>query len=103
MDPGNLFENFVRALKADQQRLDKLESSIARVLGCVCRRLTWHAQKIARTRLHLRSSQSPTAAAANRIHALGEGVAVNDRAADVAIEIAATGDGSVVVLPALPA
>ena len=32
IDPGNLFENFARALKADQQRLDKLESSIAGVL-----------------------------------------------------------------------
>ena len=31
-DPGNLFENFARALKADQQRLEKLESSMARIL-----------------------------------------------------------------------
>ena len=29
LNPGNLFENFVRALKADQRRLDKLELSIA--------------------------------------------------------------------------
>ncbi len=32
MDSGNPFENFVRALRADQQRLDKLESDIASVL-----------------------------------------------------------------------
>jgi hypothetical protein len=31
-DPGNLFENFTRALKRDQQRLDELESGIAGVL-----------------------------------------------------------------------
>ena len=32
INPGNLFENFARALKADQQRLDTLESGIADVL-----------------------------------------------------------------------
>ncbi|GAA3957303.1 hypothetical protein [Actinoplanes auranticolor] len=32
-DPGNLFENFTRALRADQQRLNKLESNLAGVLG----------------------------------------------------------------------
>lgn len=31
-DPENLFENFVRALKSDQHRLDKLESDIAGVV-----------------------------------------------------------------------
>ena len=41
--------------------------------------------------------------AANRIHALGDGVTVNNRATDVAIEIARNKDGSVFVLPALPA
>jgi hypothetical protein len=32
MDSGNPFENFVRALKADQQRVDQLESGMASVL-----------------------------------------------------------------------
>ncbi len=32
--PGNLLENFVRAFKTDQQRLDTLEVSIAVVIGC---------------------------------------------------------------------
>jgi hypothetical protein len=41
--------------------------------------------------------------AANRIHKLGDGVMVNSRTTDVAIEIARNKDGSVVVFPALPA
>ena len=41
--------------------------------------------------------------AVNRIHKLGDGVTVDSRATDVAIEIARDKDGSVVVFPALPA
>lgn len=36
------------------------------------------------------------------VHQLGDGVTVNSRATDVAIEIARGKDGSVVVFPALP-
>lgn len=41
--------------------------------------------------------------AARRIHQLGAGAQVDGRAADVVIDIARAKDGSVVVLPALPA
>jgi hypothetical protein len=41
--------------------------------------------------------------AANRIHALGDGVSVDNRATDVVIEIARDRDGSIVVFPALAA
>jgi hypothetical protein len=41
--------------------------------------------------------------AASRIHKLGDGVMVKNRATDVAIEIARDKDGSVVVFPAMPA
>jgi len=101
-DPGNLFENFARALKADQQRLDKLESRIAGVL------VRLSMLELARPR-RLRSPVVTSGAVdrllrtAYRIHALGDGVAVSSRATDVAIEIARNKDGSVVVLPALPA
>jgi hypothetical protein len=100
-DPGNLFENFTRALKADQQRLDKLESSIAGVLerlsalelapphGLLPVFTTGEVDRLMR--------------AANRIHKLGDGVMVNSRTSDVAIEIARDKDGSVVVFPALAA
>lgn len=102
IDPGNLFENFASALKADQQRLNKLESSIAVVL------VRLSTLELARPR----GLRSPVVTSgevdrllrtAYRIHALGDGVAVNSRATDVAIEIARNKDGSVVVLPARPA
>jgi hypothetical protein len=101
IDPGNLFENFARALKADQQRLDKLESSIAGVLE----RLS--ALELARPHgllpVFTTGEVDRLMRAANRIHKLGDGVMVNSRTTDVAIEIARNNDGSVVVFPALPA
>lgn len=102
LNPGNLFENFTRALKADQRRLGKLESGIAGVL------VHLSTLELARPR----GLRSPVVTSgevdrllrtAYRIHALGDGVAVNSRATDVAIEIARNKDGSVVVFPALPA
>ncbi|MFD7135663.1 hypothetical protein [Streptomyces sp. NPDC059894] len=100
-DPGNLFENFVRALKADQQRLDKLESDVATVLG----RLS--ALELARPQglrpVFTTGEVDRLMRAANRIHRLGDGVMADSRATDVAIEIARDKDGSVVVFPALPA
>ncbi|WP_127355835.1 hypothetical protein [Actinacidiphila soli] len=100
-DPGNLFENFARALKADQQRLGKLESGIAGVLE----RLS--ALELAPSQgfipVFTTGEVESLMRAANRIHKLGDGVMVDSRATDVAIEIARNKDGSVVVFPALPA
>ncbi|MGW1089203.1 hypothetical protein ACWD4L_23515 [Streptomyces sp. NPDC002596] len=100
-DPGNLFGNFTRALKRDHQRLDELESSIAGVL------LRLSALELARPN-GLRPVFTPGEVdrlmrATHRIHQLGDGVTVNRRTTDVAIEIARNRDGSVVVFPALPA
>lgn len=100
-DAGNLFENFARALRADQQRLDKLESNIAGVL----QRLS----TLELTRPHGLRPVFTTGEvdrlmrAANRFHKLGDGVMVNSPATDMAIEIARSKDGSVVVFPAMPA
>ncbi|MEH0443619.1 hypothetical protein QA811_08030 [Streptomyces sp. B21-102] len=100
-DPGNLFESFARVLKADQQRLDELESSIAGVL------LRLSALELARPQglrpVFTTGEVDRLMRAANRIHKLGDGVVVNSRNTDVAIEIARSEDGSVVVFPALPA
>lgn len=102
IDPGNLFENFVRALKSDQERLGKLESSIALIL---MRLSTVELARPHGLRAPVFTSREVDRLmrAANRIHALGDGVLVDSRATDVAIEIARNKDGSVVVLPALPA
>ncbi|MGW1066327.1 hypothetical protein ACWD4F_17665 [Streptomyces aureus] len=98
-DPGNLFENFTRALKRDQKRLDELESGIAGVL------VRLSALELARPN-GLRPVFTPGEVdrlmrAAHRIRRLGDGVTVDGRTADVAIEIARDTDGSVVVFPAL--
>lgn len=100
-DPGNLFENFARALKRDQQRLDELESSIADVLE----RLS--ALELARPNglrpVFTTGEVDRLMSAAHRIHKLGDGVRGNSCTTDVAIEIVRDKDGSVVVFPALPA
>ncbi|MFJ7156426.1 hypothetical protein ACIQUQ_15940 [Streptomyces sp. NPDC101118] len=100
-DPGNPFENFTRALNRDQQRLDELESGIAGVL------VRLSALELARPNglrpVFTTGEVDRLMSAAHRIHKLGAGVRLDGRATDVAIEIAREADGSVVVLPALPA
>ncbi|MEV7900957.1 hypothetical protein [Streptomyces anulatus] len=99
-DPGNPFENFTRALKRDHQRLDELESSIAGVL------VRLSALELARPNglrpVFTTGEVDRLMSAAHRIHKLGDGVTVNSSTTDVAIEIARSKDGSVVVFPALP-
>ncbi|MEO3788480.1 hypothetical protein ABGB12_34570 [Actinocorallia sp. B10E7] len=100
-DPGNPFENFIRALKRDQQRLDELESSIAAVL------VRLSALELARPNgllpVFTAGDVDRLMSAAHRIHKLGDGVTVNSRTTDVAIEIAHDKDGSVIVFPAAAA
>ncbi|MFC8944296.1 MULTISPECIES: hypothetical protein [Streptomyces] len=100
-EPDNLFENFVRALKDDERRLEELEKGIAAVL------LRLSTLELARP-----SSKRPVFTtgevdrllrSAYQLRSLGDGVALNGRPTDVAIEIARDRDGSVVVFPALPA
>jgi uncharacterized protein YqgV (UPF0045/DUF77 family) len=99
-DADNPFENFLRAFKTDQQRLDKLEPNIAGVL----QRLS--ALELARP--HGRRPVFTTGEvdrlmqAASRVHKLGDAVMVNSRATDIAIDIAPDKDGSVVVFPRRP-
>ncbi|MFJ9173872.1 hypothetical protein [Streptomyces sp. NPDC102360] len=99
--PDNLFENFARALKADQQRLDTLESGIAAVL------IRLSALELARPSglrpVFTTGEVDRLMRVAHRIRQLGDGVMVNGPTTDVAIEIARDRDGSVVVFPALPA
>ncbi|MEU9144144.1 hypothetical protein [Streptomyces sp. NPDC048349] len=100
-DSGNPFENFTRALKRDQQRLDELESSIAGVL------VRLSALELARPSglrpVFTTGEVDRLMSAAHRIHKLGDGVTVNSGPTDLAIEMARDKDGSVVVFPALPA
>ncbi|MFJ9198811.1 hypothetical protein [Streptomyces flaveolus] len=101
-DPGNLFENFTRALKSDQERLDELESSIANVLVRLSS-LELARPSGSRRPVFTTAEVDRLMRAAHRIRQLGDGVVVDNRATDVAIEIARDEDGSVIVFPALPA
>ncbi|MEV7174998.1 hypothetical protein AB0O18_35545 [Streptomyces sp. NPDC093224] len=100
-DPANLFENFTRALKADHQRLDALESGIAEVLVRLSTLELARASGLLPV-MHV-GDVDRLLRAANGLHKLGEGVTVGSPATDVAIEIAREKDGSLVVFPALPA
>ncbi|WP_405476602.1 hypothetical protein [Streptomyces sp. NBC_00009] len=99
-NPDNMFENFTRGLKRDQQRLDELESSIADVL------VHLSALELAGPQglrpVFTTGEVDRLMRAADRIRKLGDGVMVNSRTTDVAIEIARNKDGSVIVFPALP-
>ncbi|WP_326755415.1 hypothetical protein OIE73_30605 [Streptomyces hirsutus] len=100
-DPDNLFENFTRALRSDEQRLDELEKGLTGVL------LRLSALELARPKsvrpVLTTGEVDRLMRTAYQIRGLGDGVAVNGRPTDVAIEIARERDGSVVVFPALPA
>ncbi|WP_369152744.1 hypothetical protein [Streptomyces sp. R17] len=100
-EPDNLFENFARALKDDERRLDELESGMAQVL---VRLSTLELARPSSKRPVLTNGEVDRLLRATyQIRSLGDGVALNGRPADVAIEIARERDGSLVVFPALPA
>ncbi|MFF3285640.1 hypothetical protein [Streptomyces sp. NPDC003023] len=100
-EPDNLFENFTRTLRRDEQRLDELEKGLAGVL------LRLSALELARPKsvrpVLTNGEVDRLMRTAYQIRGLGDGVAVGGRPTDVAIEIARDKDGSVVVFPALPA
>ncbi len=99
-EPDNLFESFTRALKDDERRLDVLESGIT---GVLMRLSTLELARPNSKRPVLPSEVDRLLRAAYQLRRLGDGVALNGRPTDVAIEIARDRDGSVVVFPALPA
>ncbi|MDQ0786645.1 hypothetical protein [Streptomyces sp. B3I8] len=99
-DPDNLFENFTRTLRDDEQRLNELESGLS---GVLLRLSTLELARPKSVRPVLMTSEvDRLLRTAYRIRGLGDGVAADGRPADVAIEIARDRDGSVVVFPALP-
>ncbi|MGX1273417.1 hypothetical protein [Streptomyces phaeoluteigriseus] len=100
-DPGNPFENFTRALKSAQQRLDTLESGISGVLQRLSKLELARPQGL--RPVFTNAEVDRLMRATNRIHRLADGVMVNGSTPDVAIEIARDEDGSVVVFPALAA
>ena len=98
-DPGNPFENFVRSLKADQQRIDELEDRIANVLLRLSS-LELRSPKRLRDKLLTRGQVDGLLEASYRLRASADGIAAAAPAAEVVIEIEKHSDGTLLVLPA---
>ncbi|MBC7596335.1 MAG: hypothetical protein H7288_20795 [Kineosporiaceae bacterium] len=98
-DDGNPFENFVRSLKADQQRINELEARIANVLVRLSS-LELRSPKRLIDKVMTRRQVDGLLEASYRLRALAEDVAAADPAAEVIIEIEKHSDGTLLVLPA---
>ncbi len=101
-DAANTFENFVRSLKADQQRVDQLEAGIASALLRLSS-LEVRSPSRLRDKLMTRGQVDELLAAAHRLRALEEGIVAVGRASYVVIDIVKHPDGSILVLPAAAA
>jgi hypothetical protein len=101
-DPANPFENFVRSLKADQQRVDELESKIASVLLRLSTLEVRSPSRLLNT-LMTRDQVDDLLESAYRLRKLGEGIEPGAPAGDVVIDIAKHADGTLLVLPAAAA
>jgi len=96
---GNPFENFVRSLKADQQRINELEARIANVLLRLSS-LELRSPKRLIDKVMTRRQVDGLLEASYRLRALADDVAAADPAAEVIIEIEKHRDGTFLVLPA---
>jgi hypothetical protein len=101
-DIANPFENFVRSLKADQQRVDQLEAGIASALLQLSS-LELRSPGRLLGKVMTRGQVDDLLAVVYRLRELGEGILPDGNAPDVAIEIAKNADGSILVLPAAAA
>ncbi|TDU84007.1 hypothetical protein EV138_6475 [Kribbella voronezhensis] len=98
-DPDNPFENFVRSLRADHQRIDELETRVDNVLL----RLSTLELRPPQGRIDkvmTRGQVDGLLGTSYRLRALGEGVAAAAPTAEVVIEIEKHSDGTLLVLPA---
>lgn len=98
-DPGNPFENFVRSLKADQQRIDELEARIGNVLLRLSA-LEVRSPKRLIDKVMTRKQVDSLLDTSYRLRALGDGVGYAASTAEVVIEIEKHSDGTLLVLPA---
>lgn len=98
-DVANQFENFVRSLKADQERVNEVEAGIASLLLRLSS-LELRSPRRPWEKLMTRGDVDHLLRASYRLRELGDGVDAAIRDTDVVIEIARSSDGSVVVLPA---
>ncbi len=96
----NPFKSFIGALRDDERRVDELESGLISVL---LRLSTLELKRPGgfRSIMFTQGEVDDLLKAAYRLRALGDGLNVGIRQADVAIEIERSSDGSLVVFPAV--
>jgi hypothetical protein len=97
-DPDNSFENFVRSLKRDQQRIDELESRMDIVLLRLST-LELRSPKRLIDKVMTRKQVDGLLETSYRLRALGDGVGAVPMG-EVVIEIEKHSDGTLLVLPA---
>lgn len=98
-DPDNPFENFVRSLKVDQQRIDELEARIGAVLLRLSA-LELRSPKRLIDKVMTRKQVDGLLDTSYRLRALGDGVGAAAPMAEVVIEIEKHSDGTLLVRPA---
>lgn len=98
-DPDHPFENFVRSLKADQQRIDELEARIGLVLLRLSA-LELRSPNRLIDKVMTRKQVDGLLDTSYRLRALRDGVGAAAPKADVVIEIEKHSDGTLSVRPA---
>jgi hypothetical protein len=98
-DPDNPFENFVRSLKDDQQRIHELEARIDNVLLRLSA-LEMRSPKRLVDKVMTRKQVDSLLETSYRLRALGAGVGAAGPDPEVVIEIEKHSDGTLLVLPA---
>lgn len=98
-DPDNPFENFVRSLRVDHQRIDELEARLDNVLLRLST-LELQTSKGLIDKIMTRGQVDSLLETSYRLRALGDGVAATSPTAEVVIEIEKHSDGTLLVLPA---
>ncbi|MGK5444192.1 hypothetical protein ACSNN7_20570 [Micromonospora sp. URMC 105] len=102
VETNNPFKSFIGTLQDDERRIDELESGINSVL---LRLSTLELRRPGgfRSIMFTQGEVDDLLKAAYRLRALGDGLSAGVHQADVAIEIERSGDGSLVVFPAVAA
>lgn len=98
-EPDNPFENFVRSLQVDQQRIDEIEARISTVLLRLSA-LELRSPKRLIDKVMTRKQVDALLDTSYRLKALQDRAATAAPAAEVVIEIERRSDGTLLVLPA---
>lgn len=98
-DPDNAFENFVRSLREDQQRINDLEERLDRVLVRLSALQLQPPRRLV-DKVMTRKQVDTLLETSYRLRALGAGRGSAPRPAEVVIEIEKRSDGTLLVLPA---